>query len=94
MCIRDRDGFNGPDTGTNGIDDNVNGSVDEAPDGIDDPWKGDSGIGLNGQVDELSEHEWEAPAPYTVPLRGIQIRIRLFDQTSNQAREYTLTHDF
>ncbi len=90
----DQDGFNGPDTGTNGIDDNVNGSVDEAPDGIDDPWKGDSGIGLNGQVDELSEHEWEAPAPYTVPLRGIQIRIRLFDQTSNQAREYTLTHDF
>ena len=57
-------------------------------------WKGDSGIGLNGQVDELSEHEWEAPAPYTVPLRDIQIRIRLFDQTSNQAREYTLTHDF
>ena len=85
------------DSGTNGRDDNGNGRVDEGPDGLDNPWTRASGVSLNGQVDEqgaYGEHEWEAPAPYAVPLRGIQIRIRLFDQTSNQAREYTLTHDF
>ncbi len=58
--------------------------IDEGTDGIDN-----DGDGL---VDDLGEQE--APAPYPVPLRGMQIKIRVFDTDSRQIRESTVVCDF
>lgn len=58
--------------------------IDEGTDGFDND--GD------GTVDELDEQE--ARPPYPVPLRGIQIKLRVFDPDSRQVREVTITHDF
>ncbi len=46
----------------------------------------------NGLVDDLAE--MEAPPPYAVPLRGIQIKIRVFEPDSRQIREVTIVHSF
>jgi hypothetical protein len=67
-----------------GIDQNQNGIIDEFTNGIDD-----NGI---GGVDDLTEVE--GPTPYPVPLKGIQIKLRVFDPDSRQIREVTLTQDF
>ena len=56
----------------------------EAPNGIDA-----NGI---GGVDDATEVE--RPVPYPVPLKGIQIKIRVYDPDSRQIREVTLTQDF
>jgi hypothetical protein len=32
--------------------------------------------------------------PYPVPLKGIQIKIRVYEPDSRQIREVTLTQDF
>ncbi len=53
-------------------------------DGLDD-----NGI---GGVDDLTEVE--GPTPYPVPLKGIQIRIRVFDPGSREIREVTVTEEF
>lgn len=63
---------------------NVYGNVDEGRNGLDDD--GD------GPVDD--EDEWEAPPPYPHPLRGIQIKIRVFEPTSRQIREVTIVEEF
>jgi type II secretory pathway pseudopilin PulG len=65
-------------------DENRNGLFDEGTDGIDNY--------NNGVVDDALEQE--APAPYPVPLRGIQIKIRVFDPASRQVRERTIICDF
>ena len=67
-----------------GIDQNQNGIIDDFTNGLDD-----NGI---GGVDDLTEVE--GPTPYPVPLKGIQIRIRVFDPDSRQIREVTVTEDF
>ena len=61
--------------------------IDEGTDGMDNP----AGSG-NGIVDDVLEQE--APAPYPVGLRGIQIKIRVFDPDSRQVRERTVICDF
>lgn len=66
-----------------GIDQTENGIIDEFTNGIDD-----NGIG----VDDLTEVE--GPTPYPVPLKGIQIKIRIFDPDSREIREVTVTSDF
>jgi hypothetical protein len=81
---------------------NRNSLVDEGTDGIDNPGNGldDDGNGVvddnddqgNGLVDDALEQE--APPPYPVPLRGIQIKIRVFDPDSRQVRERTVVCDF
>jgi len=38
--------------------------------------------------------EVEGPVPYPVPLKGIQIKIRVYEPDSRQIREVTLTQDF
>jgi type II secretory pathway component PulJ len=45
-----------------------------------------------GIVDNVAESI--APPPYAVPLRGIQVKIRIFEPDSRNIREVTLTHDF
>lgn len=65
---------------------NVSGvnAVDEASNGIDD-----NGV---GGVDDPSERE-TAP-PYARPLRGIQIKIRIFEPSTQEIREMTVVHEF
>ena len=67
-----------------GVDEDGDGLVDEGTNGLDD-----DGDGL---VDEEDEHE--AICPYDKPLRGIQIKIRVFDRDTQQVREITIVHSF
>ena len=67
-----------------GIDQNQDGIIDDFTNGIDD-----NGI---GGVDDLTEVE--GPTPYPVPLKGIQIKLRIYEPDSRQIREVTVTEDF
>lgn len=58
--------------------------IDEGSDGMDN--------NSNGMVDDALEEE--GPVPYPEPLRGIQIKIRVFDTDSRQVRERTIICDF
>ncbi|OYV85961.1 MAG: hypothetical protein B7Z73_12605 [Planctomycetia bacterium 21-64-5] len=49
----------------------------------------DNGI---GGIDDLTEIE--GPTPYPVPLKGIQVKIRVFEPDSRQIREVTISEDF
>ncbi|HWA99746.1 MAG TPA: prepilin-type N-terminal cleavage/methylation domain-containing protein [Pirellulales bacterium] len=60
------------------------GTVDPLYNGIDDD-------GINGVDDP---NEVEAPPPYPHPLRGIKIRIRVFEPDTKQVRDVTLSHEF
>ena len=46
----------------------------------------------NGIVDDDGE-KLTSP-PYPVPLRGIQVKIRVFEPDSRQIRELTIVQDF
>jgi hypothetical protein len=48
--------------------------------------------GANGIVDDDAEKT--NPPPYSVPLRGIQVKIRVFEPDSKQIREVTVVQDF
>lgn len=67
-----------------GFDQNGDGIVDNFTNGLDD-----NGV---GGVDDVSEIE--GPTPYPVPLKGIQVKIRVFEPDSRQIREVTITEDF
>ncbi len=88
------------DTWTNyyerdGIDQNGDGVVDSLFNGIDDQpmnANGDIGGPFVGGIDDSSE--METMPPYNAPLRGIQIKIRVYEPDSRQIREVTITHNF
>ena len=67
-----------------GIDQNQNGIIDDFTNGIDD-----NGIGGGDDLTEV-----EGPTPYPVPLKGIQIKLRIYEPDSRQIREVTVTEDF
>lgn len=67
-----------------GIDQDSNGIIDQGTNGFDDN-------NLNG-VDDVSERE--TSPPYPVPLRGIQVRLRIIDTDSRQVRQVTVASDF
>lgn len=67
-----------------GLDNNANGIADEGTNGIDDNG--------NGLIDEAAEQE-TAP-PYAAALRGIQVKLRVFESDSRAIREVTLVHEF
>jgi hypothetical protein len=46
----------------------------------------------NGIVDDDAENL--TPPPYPIPLRGIQVKIRIFEPDSRQIREVTVVQDF
>ncbi len=46
----------------------------------------------NGIVDDADEKLTSPPCPY--PLRGIQVKIRIFEPDSRQVREVTVVQDF
>lgn len=70
----------------NGADDDDGGSgpVDEGTNGLDD--------NNDGVVDD--QDEMETQPPYNVKLRGIQIKIRVYEPDSRQVREVTVVQDF
>jgi hypothetical protein len=43
-------------------------------------------------IDDITE--LDAPVPYTAPLKGIQVKIRVFEPDSRQIREITVVEDF
>lgn len=49
-------------------------------------------VGSNGIVDDDAEKTF--PPPYPIPLRGIQVKIRVFEPDSKQVREVTVEQDF
>ena len=71
-----------PEDGTAAAD--LDGTVDEGVNGFDDDG--------NGLVDDAAEQE--TSAPYPVPLRGIEIRIRCYEPSSRQVRQVTVRHSF
>jgi len=68
----------------NGIDEDGDGTTDEGTDGLDN--------NSNSLVDEYLEQETRPPYPY--PLRGIEVRIRVYEPKSRQARQVTVRHTF
>ena len=67
-------------------------ATDAATNGFDDDG--------NGIVDDIvyngdpSTGENETAPPYPIPLRGIQVKIRIFEPDSRQIREVTVVQDF
>jgi len=90
------------DRGTNGIDDLVN--VDSNGNGQIEPNEQDVDINGNGQIDANEQNvrvngiddstELEAPPPYPVPVKSMQIKIRMFEPDTRQIREVTIVHQF
>jgi type II secretory pathway component PulJ len=70
------------DAATNGFDDNGNGVIDD--------------IVYTGEPDgtRVDSGENETAPPYPIPLRGIQVKIRVFEPDSRQVREVTVVQDF
>jgi prepilin-type N-terminal cleavage/methylation domain-containing protein len=60
-----------------------------ASNGLDDNAAGQPGYGL---VDDDTERTY--PPPYPIPLRGIQVKIRIYEPDSKQIREVTVKQDF
>ena len=58
---------------------------DEGTDGLDN-------APVNSLVDESSEQETQPP--YALPLRGIEVRIRVYEPKSRQVRQVTVRHTF
>ena len=67
-----------------GINQNGNALTDEGTNGFDDD-------GVNG-VDDPGERE--TAAPYPAALRGIQVRLRVYEPTTRQVRQATIGWDF
>ena len=76
---------------SDGIDqDNFDGDNDDTT-GADEGTDGLDNNNANG-VDDPGERE-TAP-PYDVPLRGLQVKLRIYDRDSRQIREATVTRNF
>ncbi|MFO0897341.1 MAG: hypothetical protein U0836_07945 [Pirellulales bacterium] len=71
-----------------GLDQDGKAGPDQASNGMDD----NLGDPSNGGVDDASERE--TSPPYPVPLRGIQVRIRVYEPDSRQVRQVTINGDF
>ena len=66
----------------NGIDEDDLNDADQGANGIDDD--------NNGIIDD----EQETSPPYPYPLRGIEVRIRVYEPRSRQVRQVTVRHTF
>jgi len=89
----DDDGVAGVDQGTNGLDDPItsiqSGIVDDAP----TVYLG-SQSGLIYYGEYYDQGERETIPPYPVPLRGVQISIRVYEPSTRQVRQVTVVQDF
>lgn len=68
----------------NAIDDDGDGTVDE----------GTAGVDTDGDGFPYDTTQNETSAPYPVPLRGLEVRIRCYEPTSKQVRQTTIRHSF
>ena len=68
-----------------GLDQDGDGLIDEGTNGLDDPPQ-------TGGVDDPAERE--TSPPYPVPLRAVQVAIRLFEPDSGAVRQETVTANF
>jgi hypothetical protein len=68
----------------NGLDEDSEYGIDQKHNQLDD----DS----NGIVDDSNERE--TLPPYAVPLRGLEVRIRIYDNSTRQVRQVTVRHTF
>jgi hypothetical protein len=68
----------------NGINEDGDSLADEGTNGVDDDG--------NGIVDDADEQETSPPYPF--PLRGIEVRIRVYEPSSRQVRQVTVRHTF
>jgi len=68
----------------NGIDEDSRYGVDQKNNLIDDD--------KNGVIDDAIE--LETSPPYPVPLRGLEVRIRIYDTSTRQVRQVTVRHTF
>jgi type II secretory pathway component PulJ len=74
----------------NGIDEDNSGVTDQGTNGQDDDVNpAGSGYGI---VDDASEQE--TSPPYAVALRGLEIRLRVYEPSSRQVRQVTVRHTF
>ena len=46
----------------------------------------------NGIIDDANE--LETSPPYPIPLRGLEVRIRIYDASTRQVRQVTVRHTF
>lgn len=67
-----------------GVDQDSDGTADAATNGLDDD--------ANGVVDDIGERD--TVAPYTAPLRGIRVTIRVYEPNSKQIREAVVIQNF
>ena len=56
--------------------------------------EGADGFDNDGQNGADDPGEWETSPPFPVPLRGIQIRLRVFEKSSLAVQEITVNADF
>ncbi len=68
----------------NGVDDDNFAGIDQGTNGLDD--------NNNGIVDDIGE--FETRPPYSAPLRGIRVTIRVYEPSSQQIRQVTIVNDF
>jgi hypothetical protein len=68
-----------------GLDENNANGIDEGTNGLDD-------AGAPGAVDDPAEYETLPPYPHR--LRGLQVKIRVYEPDSRQIREVTVVQDF
>lgn len=88
--------FNGIDEdGFEGVDQKVNSEDDPTiinPNRENNKPLPDPPIEKNGIIDD--EEESETSPPYPVPLRGLEVRIRIYDASTRQVRQVTVRHTF
>ena len=68
--------------------------VDSGTNGLDDSWRDSNGTvqPADGVVDDPNEAE--TSPPYAVPLRGLQVTIRVYEPSTRQVRQRTIQQDF
>jgi hypothetical protein len=74
----DENNLNGADEGTNGLDDDNDGAVDDPGD----------------PANPANVSEYETQPPYSARLRGLQVKLRVYEPDSRQVREVTVVQDF
>jgi len=52
------------------------------------------GDGVDNDQDGQTDGEDDAPPPYSSPLRGLKVTVRVFEPYSRKIREVTITQDF
>jgi prepilin-type N-terminal cleavage/methylation domain-containing protein len=72
----------------NGINENAGDADDLGTDTGSDGQDNNS----NGLVDELAEYD--TLPPYSAPLRGLEVRIRVYEPSSRQVRQFSVRHSF